>query len=175
MRPLLFLLLASAPATDGGQPDPAEARARAALAPFKQTLKETLTRALATSPEAAIEVCAAQAPELAKEASRGGVTVGRSALRLRNPANAGPAWLRPLVEELSHAPPGTPASRTVHLKDGRVGYAEAIWMAEPCLLCHGEAVTPAIGAKLKQRYPSDAARGFKAGDFRGVFWAELSP
>ena len=31
----------------------------------------------------------------------------------------------------------------------------------------------ALLARLRARYPTDQATGFRAGDFRGVFWAEL--
>lgn len=181
MSALLLLLLAAppappAPARPPEGPDAAVvARARAALGPFKKELKETLTKALEQSPEAAIEVCAKKAPDIARAHSRDGVVVGRSALKLRNPANAPPAWLGPVMEELARLPSATEGSKLVTLPDGRRGYAEPIWTGDQCVLCHGAAVPPALDAKLKAAYPRDAARGFKPGDFRGVFWAELPP
>lgn len=162
---MLALVLTSTPADD----------ARAALAPFKKTLLSTLTKALETSPDGAIEVCSVKAPELARAASSERVTVGRSALKLRNDANAPKAWLAPVMKELAAEQSGTAASRTVTLPDGTVGYAEAIWTGPMCLTCHGEALAPSIDAKLKARYPKDTARGFKPGEFRGVFWAEVKP
>jgi hypothetical protein len=161
----LALVLASAPVDD----------ARAALGPFKKTLKETLLKALETSPEAAIEVCSVRAPELARAASTPTVTVGRSAFKLRNPKNAAPAWLPPLMAELAKEKSGSEASRTVTLPDGRVGYAEPIWVAAPCLVCHGKSLAPGVDAKLAATYPNDTARGFELGAFRGVFWAEVKP
>ncbi|MBL8912206.1 MAG: DUF3365 domain-containing protein [Archangium sp.] len=165
---LVTLLLAAAPATESQT-----AEARSALAPFKKTLKDTLFKALETSPEAALEVCSRRAPELAKEAATPNVTVGRSAFKLRNPKNAAPAWLGPLMAELSKEKSGTETHRTVTLPDGRLGYAEPIWMAAPCLVCHGKTIAPALDAKLKAAYPQDTARGFELGEFRGVFWAEV--
>ncbi len=150
-------------------------QAKSAVNPFKKTLKETLTKALEKSPEAAIDVCSKRAPELAKEASTAKVTVGRSALKLRNPKNAPKPWLEKVMAELATEKSGTEASRTVTLPDGTVGYAEAIWTAAPCLVCHGKTIAPGIEAKLKAAYPTDAARGFNEGDFRGVFWAEVKP
>lgn len=150
-------------------------RARAALAPFKTTLREELGRALQASPERAIDVCAQRAPELARSASRDGITVGRSAIKLRSPANAPRPWLGPVMDKLSKAPSGAEAVQVVSLPDGRRGYAEAIWMGPPCLTCHGEALAPSIADKLRERYPNDAARGFRIGELRGVFWAELEP
>jgi hypothetical protein len=149
------------------------ARAQAALGPFKTALKTELTQALAKGPEAAIDVCAERAPALARENSKDGVLVGRSALKLRNPANAPPAWLAPVMDDLSKTPSGSSEHRVVSLPGGRSGYAEPIWIQPPCLVCHGEHIAPALEAKLRERYPSDAARGFRVGDFRGVFYAEL--
>lgn len=148
-------------------------RARAALAPFKSSLKEALEKAMGESPEAAIDVCSRRAPELASEHSRAGVTVGRSAEKLRNAANAPRPWLAPVMARLAKAPSGSDAHEVVTLEGGRRGYAEAIWVAPQCLVCHGEGIAPSFAAKIDARYPTDAARGFKPGDFRGVFWAEL--
>jgi hypothetical protein len=151
------------------------ARAQAAIAPFKKSLREALMAELAKSPAGAIDVCAETAPALAKEASKAGVRLGRASAKLRNPANAPPGWLPPVMEELAGAPRGTAASRVVDLGDGKRGYAEAIWLDAPCLLCHGTAIAADVEAKIAERYPHDAARGFLLGDFRGVFWAELDP
>jgi hypothetical protein len=150
-------------------------RAQAALAPYKGALKSELTGALAKGPDAAIDVCATRAPALALEYSKDGVRVGRSSSKLRNPANAPATWLAPVIDELAKTPSGSTEHRVVSLPDGRWGYAEPIWVQAPCLTCHGESVAPSIDAKLRERYPGDAARGFRAGDFRGVFFAEVTP
>ncbi len=153
--------------------DEVRARARAAIGPFKATLKSELEGAMKQSAEAAVEVCSKRAQALATEHSKEGVILGRSALKLRNPANAPRPWLAPVMARLAKAPSGTDAQEVVALEDGRRGYAEAIWLGPQCLVCHGESIAPSIAAKLDERYPNDAARGFKAGEFRGVFWAEL--
>lgn len=162
---VLSLLLAASPADD----------AKAALAPFKQSLLQALTAALEKSPEAAIEVCSVKAPELAQRASNERVTVGRSALKLRNAGNAPKPWLAPVMKALSKEKPGTQTSRTVTLADGTIGYAEPIWTGAMCLTCHGRSLAPDVVAALDAKYPKDAARGFEAGEFRGVFWAEVKP
>jgi hypothetical protein len=168
---LLLVLLAGAPdaaATAAIQP------ARQALLPFKGALKGALTKAMETSPVAAVEVCSRRAPELAKEHSTASVTVGRAAARRRNPDNAGPAWLEAPMAALAREPSGTDAFRVVALPGGRTGYAEAIWTQPMCLTCHGEALSPEVSGAIRAAYPKDAATGFKAGEFRGVFWAELA-
>lgn len=152
----------------------AEAIARAALAPFKKELKEILTKALAEGPMAAVSVCAAVAPQLAKRASSERVAVGRSALRLRNPDNAPQAWLKPLMEELAHLPSAEGQYRVRSIGGGRYGYAEAIVLQPPCVLCHGQNIAPDLAALITARYPSDQATGFAVGQLRGVFWAEVT-
>ena len=166
---LLLLLLAA----DAAPPAEAAAPARRALQPFKGALKAALTQALEVSPVAAIDVCAKQAPELARTHSSGGVLVGRAAVKRRGPDGAGPAWVEAALVALAREPSGSEASRLVALPGGRTGYAEAIWVQPMCLTCHGEVLAPEVKAALQARYPKDQAVGFRAGDFRGVFWAEL--
>lgn len=163
---LLLAVLSQAPA-EAAKP------AREALQPFKVALKGALTRALEVSPVAAIDVCSKQAPALALAHSVKGATVGRAAVRRRNAANAGPAWVQAPMAALAKEPSGSDAFRVVALPGGRTGYAEAIWVQQPCLACHGEAPSAEVQAALKAQYPKDEATGFKLGDFRGVFWAEL--
>lgn len=174
---LAFMLAASLAACAKDKPRADEgaiaARAQAALAPFKGGLKSELTSALAKGPDTAIDVCATRAPALATEYSKDGVRVGRSSTKLRNPANAAPAWLVPVMDDLARTPSGSAEHRLVPLSEGRFGYAEPIWVQAPCLTCHGENLAPDLDAKLRERYPADVARGFRVGDFRGVFYAEV--
>jgi hypothetical protein len=153
-------------------PEKSVARARAVLEPFKVKLKETLGAALARGPEAAIDVCAVDAPRLAAEASRDGVRVGRAAARLRSPANAAPSWAEAPMTELARTP-REGEHRVVSLEGGRVGYVETITTKPMCLGCHGSEIRPEVATRIASRYPNDHARGFADGDFRGIFWAEL--
>jgi hypothetical protein len=41
--------------------------------------------------------------------------------------------------------------------------------AEPCLMCHGSGLDPALKAEIERLYPDDQATGFKAGERRGAF------
>ena len=52
----------------------------------------------------------------------------------------------------------------------RFRFMKAIPTQPVCLTCHGGDSVPAeVEAKLRQYYPDDQARGFKAGDLRGAF------
>jgi hypothetical protein len=151
------------------------ARATAAIDPFRKKLGEALTSAMTQAgPVAAIEVCSQQAPRMAAEASTPELTVGRSALKLRNPANAPRAWLAPVLTELSALPSAEGAERVVRLEGSRFGYAQAITLKPPCVACHGTELAAPVAAKLQERYPKDEATGFEPGQLRGVFWAELA-
>lgn len=60
--------------------------------------------------------------------------------------------------------------RSVALADGRTGWVEPIRVGPMCLQCHGAAISEPVAAALDARYPEDQARGYEAGDLRGVFW-----
>ena len=156
-------------------PEASAARAKAVLAPFQTELKGALEAAIASGgPEPAVEACSSIAPALAAKASSGGATVGRTSPKLRNPKNAAPPWVVPAMTELAAAKKEGDY-RVVPLADGKVGYAETILVKPKCLLCHGADVAPGVASKLAAKYPSDAARGYSEGDFRGVSWVELPP
>lgn len=159
-----------APAGDEGI-----ASAQAALAPLKKNLMGTLQGALAEGgPRHAIGACQGKAPAIAAAASGAGVQVGRTSERLRNPANAPKPWMQAPLAEFAHAPRGSIPHRTYRLPEGGLGYVEPIYMQPMCLACHGESLAPEVAAALAERYPTDAATGYREGDFRGLFWVELA-
>ena len=174
--PLLLLLspaLAAPPA-----PEELVVSARAAAETFQKRLQAELVAGLKSGgPPAAIEVCRTRAPEIAAATSREtGFRVGRTATRLRNPANAPDAWERAALEELAARlskgeDPATLEKAEVVEQDGKrvFRYARAIRTAEPCLACHGPAVSPGVAGKLSELYPKDEATGFSAGSLRGAF------
>jgi hypothetical protein len=167
---------ASAPTEAGAARDDAaiHQRATAYIGPFKKQLKQALGDAMkASGPVGAIEVCSTDAPALAAAASKDGVKVGRSALKLRNPKNVAPDWAKPFLDELATASRADGTFRTTTLPDGRLGYVEAIHLQPMCEACHGKTLGDDVVAALAEKYPSDEATGFSAGDFRGVFWVEL--
>jgi len=126
----------------------------------------------AGGPQAALAVCSAEAQELtASIARRTGVAVGRTSDRLRNPANAPRAWVRPWLEANAGAKAGDAGPASVDLGD-RLGTLRPIEVKPLCLSCHGGAIAPEVEALIRARYPEDAARGYAEGDLRGAFWAE---
>jgi len=104
-------------------------------------------------------------------APAGGVAVGRTSHRLRNPANAPEPWMVPLLDELRAAAPRPGSWHAVDLGARGTGYVEPIYLQPLCATCHGEAVEGALLERIRTLYPTDEAVGFHVGELRGLFWA----
>ena len=161
---------------EGAAPKEPFARAQEARDMMQKKLLEELTAALEKGGQAAaISICKERAPAIAKEVGeKMGLKIGRTSFRLRNPANAAPAWASPLV--LTYRPPlGKDAQ--LPLPDGGLGVLLPIRVTAVCLPCHGDprAMLPDVRATLRREYPSDNAIGFRDGDLRGWFWIEVPP
>jgi hypothetical protein len=149
----------------------AEPRGAELLVPFKMELKSALTAGMAEGPVAAISVCRDQAPQIAESLSTGEIRMGRTSHRLRNPENATPGWVTPVLDGYLDQT-GSRKPRTVTIDQGREGYVEPILIQPVCLTCHGPALADDVAARIAELYPDDRAVGFREGDFRGVFWVE---
>ncbi len=148
-------------------------RARSLGGGLKARVMDALT---AGGPAGAVAACAQLAPTETAAAATAG-PVGRSSLRLRNPANVGPDWVQAWLREAGHGPAAAarPVREITQSPAGpvaRVGLPISI--EGPCLLCHGDPATrdPATAAAIRAAYPSDAANGYQLGDLRGLLWAE---
>ena len=151
---------------------------REAIQSFAGALQERLTSAMAAGgPAAAIEVCKIAAPEVAAAASHAlGWRIGRTSLKLRNPANAPDAWELAVLRKFeARRAAGEDPARFDHAEfvagDGKrtFRYMKAIGTQPVCTLCHGAHVAPEVAARLDALYPEDRARGFEVGDLRGAF------
>ena len=171
----LPLLLAAAPAADAPGPEALQLRrAKAAAEGYRDALQGALQGALSSGgPAAAVDACATVAPALAKAHSKDGVVLGRAGTRLRNPANAPPAWVGPLLEALKAEKPEAPGPRTRELPGGKLGVVLPIPVGKGCLQCHGTEVAAPVREVLQRRYPRDEATGYREGELRGVFWVEV--
>ncbi len=155
-------------------------RAQGAMMALGSSLKGELVSTMKEQgPEAALEVCSTSAQAMTAEvATEQGVTLGRSSLRLRNPANAGPAWVQGwLTMQGERKAEGVKPQVLSATRDDGVAVVRVIKplpVEAPCLVCHGpdEGRAPSLSETLAQRYPSDAATGYALGDLRGAIWAE---
>ena len=172
---VLFMLLSLTLACQRSKIDESKWKAAGAQAvgPFKKQLKEALVAGLKEGPVQAISVCQVEAPELAERAGSPTVKVGRSSDKLRNPSNAPKPWMKPFLDQYeNHPDQREPAA--VLIDANTVGYVEPIFVQPLCVTCHGAHLAPDVQAKLEELYPNDRATGYAAGDFRGIFWAELA-
>jgi|GEM_PF-134545 len=152
-------------------PTQAQSKALAARDTLFTRLSGRLSEVIqAKGPVAAIEVCSREAAEIAKSVSEEqGVRIGRTAIKLRNPKNAPPDWVQPLVDQRTTEP------HFVALPNGESGALLPIKLKRKCLVCHGTTDTiPAdVKTKLAELYPHDQATGFSEGDLRGWFWVVI--
>ncbi len=141
-------------------------------------LKAELTRAMSEQgPIAAIGVCKEKAPAIAARLSQqSGAKVSRTALRVRNPANAPDDLQRALLEqfsgELASGRFQGPLEAAFEIKRGgqvERRYMRAIPMDGVCVTCHGRVLAPDLAAVIAAQYPDDHATGFEPGQLRGAF------
>lgn len=154
------------------------AKSRELVQAFVKNLKAELQQAMkAGGPTNAIGVCQQVAPKIAAEQSEeGDWDIGRTALRLRNPANAPDPWERATLEQFEARNAAGEDVKTMERhetisENGAVTfrYMKAIPTAELCTNCHGADLAPEVKVKLAELYPDDQATGFAVGDIRGAF------
>jgi len=117
----------------------------------------------------AIAVCREKAPAIAANVSNQfGLKIGRTSLKLRNPANAPPEWAEGLVAAESAEP--------VYLAGPNDEFAALlpIKLKAECQMCHGptEMIDDEVLSAISEHYPNDEAVGYAEGDVRGWIWAE---
>ena len=152
--------------------------AKTIIKAFFEQLKGELEASMkAGGPVNAIQTCQLKAPSIAYEMSTGsGWEVGRTSLKLRNPANSPDAWeLEVLNKFEERKAAGEDVQQIAHAEvveqngKSEFRFMKAIPTAELCLNCHGSELKPEVAAALDAHYTADMARGYKAGDIRGAF------
>lgn len=178
---LLLFATAVAGAADRAPPtletvDARVAEGRDFSAQLGAELKTALTAAIADDgPTGAIDVCRIEAPAIADRVSRPGVNAGRTALRVRNPANAADAGEREVLEDFARRLAASESPETIEdFRATKYGsrYMRAIVTLPMCTTCHGVAIAPELKRVIMDRYPEDQATGFDAGSLRGAFVVE---
>ncbi|MEO1242735.1 MAG: DUF3365 domain-containing protein [Pseudomonadota bacterium] len=176
---------AAGPAPTAHAVDPADIEAaRAATGMLGARLKTRLVETMsAAGPVAAIDVCNLEAPEIASAVSaENGMSVGRTALKLRNPANAPDAFERAVlarfIEEIAAGadPAALDHAEIVETEGGpALRYMKPIMTGAPCTVCHGTDISAEVKTAIDARYPEDAATGFALGEMRGAFTVSKRP
>lgn len=175
------LSFTAASTASAAEPDMAALKGEAAgiIKAFAGSLQGELKAAMQRGgPVEAIQVCSAKAVPLAEQAAaESGWSVGRTSHKLRNPKNAPDAFEQQVMADfLDRQAKGEKAedlvaATVVDAPDGGKEFrlVKAIPTGEPCLACHGSSLKPEVAAELDTLYPKDEARGFAAGEMRGVF------
>jgi hypothetical protein len=157
-----------------------EAAAKRTVAVFMRELISALQKEMAAGgPSGAVSVCSDLAPSIAGRISREtGWRVTRVSAKVRNPLLGMPdQWeQKVLLDFEKRAARGEDIekmsfSEAVSEPGGRFfRYMKAVAIKKPCLSCHGteEQIAPSVRTILKERYPHDAATGYKLGDLRGA-------
>ena len=155
------------------------AKSRAAVKALAEDLKARLVEALKTGgPVAGIAACNKAAQPATGDISKAqGLTIKRTALRVRNPLNvASPRErivLQSFAEKVKAGADVATLEHTETVKEGDAEtfvYMKAIPMAgDPCQACHGTEVKSEVKAEIGKLYPKDEATGFTPGELRGAF------
>jgi hypothetical protein len=144
------------------------------------SLMTTLQEKIATDgPEVAIAYCRLEALPLTAQVAQefpSVKNVRRTALRVRNPANAPDDTDRSVLEEwLASWNPTTPPQPVIKeysAADGtqELRYYRPVPVMATCLACHGngEQIPDNVRAALQRDYPQDEAVDFREGDLRGA-------
>jgi len=175
---LVYIVAAYSISALGQDMEDARQEASRALADQLQAeLGSRLMSTLATEgPVEAIDVCQLEAPGIATRVSSGAsAQVGRTALKVRNPANLADEEAREVLnlfqKQLDDGEPG-PQEYFAESEDGSARYMRSISTQAMCLVCHGSNLEEDVKAAIAERYPFDEATGFAAGDLRGAFIIE---
>lgn len=139
------------------------------------TLRNSLVRAIgAKGMDGAIGFCNEKATSLTS-AYANDVTIRRTALRFRNPANKPDSLeLQVLLDAENAVKSGEGANVRIIRLNGRdeIHYFKPIILQPMCLNCHGapgEQIKSATLASITKLYPDDQAVNFREGDLRGVW------
>ena len=147
---------------------------------LSSSLKQELKTAIQTNGvAAAIQTCKMQAPVLTNEISNSSsLTIKRTSLKLRNPANTPDAWEQQVLMDFEQQlAQGVAMNQLVYTElvknKGKKFYRHmrAIPTQPICLTCHGEQkiLSTEVKSMLNKEYPDDRAIGFNVGELRGAF------
>jgi hypothetical protein len=155
---------------------PAIAQADVIIVAQHSALLRQLNREIADGgTAAALRACHLEATSQAFWVARQqGVATGRTSDRLRAPVNEPRPWARPIVTEYAGRRVADVDGFAVDLGD-RVGVLRPIATTEVCEGCHGpeDRIRPDLRRVLAEQYPKDRAVGFRRGEIRGWYWAEV--
>lgn len=101
-------------------------------------------------------------------------SIRRTSLKVRNVQDVPQGWEKKILAEYQAllAEGKRPGPVVKKLDQKRVAFAAPIFIAQPCLKCHGklgETLNDQHYTIIKQLYPQDQAIGYVDGDWRGMW------
>ena len=148
-------------------------RGKEALLPLKKSLMKELKAGLKShGAMGALKVCNIKAMDITDSKSTKKYKVGRSSLKNRNPKNAPSPWMSKALIDYEKTKSKKP--RVIRIDSDKTAYVEPIYLKGLCLTCHGGQISSSLKKEINSLYPLDKATGYKAGDFRGIFWVEFN-
>jgi hypothetical protein len=177
---IVFALAAAACEPRAEQPAEADIQAaRKAAVSFDIRMKREITDRLerGEDPVAVYLAYADNVPGWGVEISNAGkIDFSRTAITVRNPANAPDAWearqmeLFNLLADGGQDPEAFEVAEIVQEGNEKVfRWMRPTVMGEACMTCHGEAVNQRIKLLLGQEYPLDDALGYSEGQLGGAY------
>lgn len=126
-------------------------------------------------PLAALAYCNVKAIPLTDSLSQNWqVSIKRTSMKNRNPANAPTASEQEVLAEFEQGPPDM--SHRIKRGDSTVTFYKPIRVNGNCLGCHGtpgEELANEVESAIKGLYPNDKATNYETGDFRGMWVVEF--
>lgn len=157
-----------------------QVRANAAAGRLSLEMRKSLTLSVQKNGLAgSMDVCAKDAPNLITNLGKTfNLAIKRTALRVRNPANAPDAAEKALLEQLGGMLRGEdplPKDATLfsETESGTVRtlrFYQPVMMQGSCVGCHGtpDKIPADVRKVLAERYPKDKGWGYKEGELRGI-------
>lgn len=151
-----------------------EIQAKKIVKSFGGTLKPKLKQAIQSGGLVnAINVCASQAPKIAKDLSiKTGWIVRRVSLKSRNSSATPDAFERIVLESFDQRQAqGEPAATMSYSEkvNNQYRFIKPQGVEPICLGCHGKSVSADVKSALKKHYPNDTATDYSLGQIRGAF------
>ena len=156
--------------------------AKAAIMKMGKTLKMNMKKSMKKGGVVgAAKFCTNKAGVLAAKVNNSypkGTTVKRITLKPRNPKNMATGEDKVMLEKFEamvKEGKALPKMKIVEVSKGHYKVYKPFKMGKACVKCHGKVnkMNKKAYAIIKKQYPNDKAIGYKKGDFRGAFVAEI--
>ena len=146
---------------------------KSAAGDLKKMLMGELKSKITEGPAVAVDFCSKNALEITKKvADKNSVNIKRVTDKNRNPKNTMDEGDKKVFAKFAEAvkQTGKPGDAVIVVENGVQKYYEPLVIGEMCVVCHGnkETMAKATNEAIDTAYPKDLAKGYKAGDLRGM-------